>query len=232
MPKHGKKHRKALESVDPTRRYSVAEAVEIIKKVAYAKFDESLNIDIRLGVDSRHADQQVRGTVVLPHGTGKVIRVAVFAEGDQLEEAKAAGAEVAGGADLVTRIKDENFLDFDVAIATPAMMREVGKIGKMLGPRGLMPNPKAGTVTMKVADAVKEAKAGKVEFRLDRTANIHNALGRVSFDAGQLVENAEAFLEAVKKAKPSASKGTYFRSVSLSSTMGPGLRIEYGGGTL
>lgn len=230
MPKHGKKHRAALDQVDTTRRYTIPEAVELIKKVAYAKFNESLNIDIRLGVDSRHADQQVRGTVVLPHGTGKTIRVAVFAEGDQLEEAKAAGAEVFGGADLVTKIREENFLEFDVAIATPPMMREVGKIGKLLGPRGLMPNPKAGTVTMKVGDAVREAKAGKVEFRLDRTANIHNALGRLTFDVPQLVENIEAFLEAVRKAKPSAAKGIYFRSIALSSTMGPGLKIDYATG--
>lgn len=227
MAKRGKKYRAAAAQVDAAKVHTVAEAVALIKKVAFAKFPESLNIDMRLGVDPRHADQQVRGTVILPHGVGKKVRVAVFAEGDDAEAARAAGADVVGGEDLADRVAKENFLDFDVAIATPPMMRVVGRLGKVLGPRGLMPNPKTGTVTKNVADAIREAKAGKVEFRVDRTGNIHNSVGRLTFDETKLAENVDTFIAAVKKAKPSASKGAYLRNISLSSTMGPGLKIEF-----
>lgn len=225
MPKHGKKYRAALEKIDAEKAYPLNEAVALLKEIAFARFNESVDLDLRLGVDPRHADQQVRGTVSLPHGTGKTVRVAVFAKGDKAREAEAAGAEFVGAEDLVSRIQG-GFTDFDAAIATPDMMGQVGRLGKILGPRGLMPNPKTGTVTMDVATAVKEIKAGKVEFRVDKTGNVHAPIGRVSFDVEKLQENLEAFMDTVVRAKPSAAKGTYIRSVTVSSTMGPGFRID------
>lgn len=228
MPKHGKKYREKVQLVDKTQRHDVPEAVKLLRQVTYAKFDESVNLDIRLGVDPRNADQQVRGTVALPHGTGKTVRVAVFAQGDKLKEAEAAGADIVGGEDLVKRIQ-EGFLDFDATIATPDMMRLVGRLGKVLGPRNMMPNPKVGTVTMNIADAVTALKAGQVEYRLDRFGIIHVSVGKLSFGDEQLIDNLNTLLEAVMKAKPAAAKGTYMRSVSLSSTMSPGIRIDPAG---
>lgn len=226
MPKHGKKYRAALEKYDPKKVYSLAEAIDVLKKIAFAKFNETVNLDLKLGVDPRHADQQVRGTVTLPHGTGKTVRVAVFAKGEKAAEAEAAGAEVVGAEDLVAKVA-AGFTDFDAAIATPDMMREVGKLGKILGPRGLMPNPKTGTVTMDVAKAVQEIKAGKVEFRVDKTGNVHVPIGKIQFSNDQLVENAVAVLDAIAKARPAAAKGTYMRSITLSSTMSPGIKVSY-----
>lgn len=226
MPKHGKKYRAALEKYDPKKVYSLAEAIDTLKKIAFAKFNETVNLDLKLGVDPRHADQQVRGTVTLPHGTGKTVRVAVFAKGDKAAEAEAAGAEIVGAEDLVAKVAG-GFTDFDAAIATPDMMREVGKLGKILGPRGLMPNPKTGTVTMDVAKAVQEIKAGKVEFRVDKTGNVHVPIGKIQFSNDQLVENAIAVLDAIAKARPAAAKGTYMRSITLSSTMSPGIKVSY-----
>jgi len=226
MPKHGKKYRAALQQFEPGKVYSLPEAVEILKKVAYARFNETVNLDLKLGVDPRHADQQVRGTVTLPHGTGKTVRVAVFAKGEKAAEAEAAGADIVGAEDLVARVAG-GFTDFDAAIATPDMMREVGKLGKILGPRGLMPNPKTGTVTMDVAKAVQEIKAGKVEFRVDKTGNVHVPIGKIQFSKEQLVENAMAVLDALVKARPAAAKGTYMRSITLSSTMSPGIKVAY-----
>jgi large subunit ribosomal protein L1 len=231
MPKHGKKYRAALEQFEPSKVYSLPEAVEILKKVAYAKFNETVNLDLKLGVDPRHADQQVRGTVTLPHGTGKTVRVAVFAKGEKAAEAEAAGADIVGAEDLVARVAS-GFTDFDAAIATPDMMREVGKLGKILGPRGLMPNPKTGTVTMDVAKAVQEIKAGKVEFRVDKTGNVHVPIGKIQFSKEQLVENAMAVLDALVKARPAAAKGTYMRSITLSSTMSPGIKVAYSPATV
>ena len=226
MPKHGKKYRAALQQFEPGKVYSLPEAVEILKKVAYARFNETVNLDLKLGVDPRHADQQVRGTVTLPHGTGKTVRVAVFAKGEKAAEAEAAGADIVGAEDLVARVAG-GFTDFDAAIATPDMMREVGKLGKILGPRGLMPNPKTGTVTMDVGKAVQEIKAGKVEFRVDKTGNVHVPIGKIQFSKEQLVENAMAVLDALVKARPAAAKGTYMRSITLSSTMSPGIKVAY-----
>jgi len=226
MPKHGKKYRAALEKYDPKKVYSLPEAIDILKKIAFAKFNETVNLDLKLGVDPRHADQQVRGTVTLPHGTGKTVRVAVFAKGDKAAEAEAAGAEIVGAEDLVAKVAG-GFTDFDAAIATPDMMREVGKLGKILGPRGLMPNPKTGTVTMDVAKAVQEIKAGKVEFRVDKTGNVHVPIGKIQFTNEQLLENALAVLDAIAKARPAAAKGTYMRSITLSSTMSPGIKVSY-----
>jgi large subunit ribosomal protein L1 len=226
MPKHGKKYHAALEQYDPTKTYTLPEAVDILKKIAYAKFNETVNLDLKLGVDPRHADQQVRGTVTLPHGTGKQVRVAVFAKGEKAAEAEAAGAEIVGAEDLVAKVAG-GFVDFDAAIATPDMMREVGKLGKILGPRGLMPNPKTGTVTMDVAKAVQEIKAGKVEFRVDKTGNVHVPVGKIQFTKEQLVENAQAVLEAIARAKPAAAKGTYMRSITLSGTMTPGIKVAW-----
>lgn len=224
MPKHGKTYRNRVKLVEGRKLYEVGAAVEVLKKVAYAKFDETVNLDIRLGVDPRQADQQVRGTVALPHGTGKTVRVAVFAKGDKLREAEESGADIAGGPDLVQKILD-GFLDFDAAIATPDMMRDVGKLGKVLGPRNLMPNPKAGTVTMDIKGAITALKAGRVEYKLDRLANIHVVVGKKSFTAEQLADNVRVVLEAIAKARPSAAKGTYMKTVSLHSTMSPGIRI-------
>jgi large subunit ribosomal protein L1 len=226
MPKHGKKFTKAL-ALAPKRENPVPsseEALDIVKKAAFAKFDESVEVAVRLGVDPRHADQVVRGTVVLPHGTGKTVRVLVLAQGEKVKEAEEAGADFAG-LEYVQKIKD-GWLDFDVAVATPDVMGQVGALGRVLGPRGLMPSPKAGTVTFDVAKAVKEIKAGKIEFRVDKTGNLHAPIGRVSFPVDSLQANLAAFMETVVRAKPSASKGTYIRSVTVSSTMGPGVRID------
>ena len=224
MPKSGKKFLAAKGRVEP-RPYVLAEAVKLVRDVRYAKFDESVDLAMLLGVDPKHADQMVRGTVVLPHGTGKSKRVAVIAAGDKFKEAQEAGADHVGGEDLVEKIQG-GFLDFEALVATPDMMRLVGKLGKVLGPKGLMPNPKAGTVTMDVGKAVREIKGGKIEFRVDKTAIIHAPIGKISFDEKKLEENASAFIRAVLKAKPAAAKGKYFRTVSVSSTMGPGVVID------
>ena len=226
MPRHGKKYAKAA-ALAPRREnpaQSSNEALQIVKDAAFAKFDESVEVAVRLGVDPRHADQVVRGTVVLPHGTGKTVRVLVLTQGEKAKEAEEAGADFAG-MEYVQKIKD-GWLDFDVAVATPDVMGQVGALGRVLGPRGLMPSPKAGTVTFDVAKAVKEIKAGKIEFRVDKTGNLHAPIGRVSFPVERLQENLEAFMDTVVRAKPSASKGTYIKSVTVSSTMGPGVRID------
>jgi large subunit ribosomal protein L1 len=226
MSKQGKRFSAALALVDRTKRYALDEAIRLVVETAKAKFDETVELVVRLGVDPRQADQNVRGTVVLPHGTGKFVRVLVFAKGEKEREARDAGADFAGGEDLVKKISTENWLDFDKAIATPDMMGLVGRIGKLLGPRGLMPNPKVGTVTMDVAKAVKELKAGKVEFRVEKAGIVHVAIGKASFGAEKLAENASALLTSLIKAKPAAAKGNYLVSVALSSTMGPGIRID------
>ncbi len=223
--KHGKKYVESAKLVDKTKLYEVAEALELATKTASAKFDETVELHIRLGVDSRHADQQVRGAVVLPNGTGKKVRVAVFAKGDAAKAAEAAGADFVGDMDLLEKIQG-GFMDFDVCIATPDMMGVVGRLGKVLGPRGLMPSPKAGTVTPDAAKAVEEAKAGKIEYRLDKTNIIHCPIGKASFGADKLTENAMALLNAVIKAKPAATKGTYIRSCVVATTMGPGIRVN------
>ena len=225
MPSHGKKYRAAIEQIDRNEKYAVPQAVGLLKQTAYAKFDESVDMDIRLGVDPRNADQQVRGTVILPHGTGKTVRVAVFAKGDAAEEARKAGADAVGAEDLVARIQG-GWLEFDAAVATPDLMREVSKVGKVLGPRGLMPNPKTGTVTPNVGQVVKELKAGKVEYRLDKFANVHCSVGKKSFNAEALAENIQTLLDALLKAKPSSAKGVYMKSISVSTTMGPGIGIH------
>ncbi len=224
--KHGKKYIESAKLVDRATLYDPAEALDLAVKTSSAKFDETVEIHVRLGVDSRHADQQVRGAVVLPNGTGKKVRVAVFAKGDAADAAAAAGAEIVGAEDLVAKIQGEGFLDFDVAIAAPNMMGLVGRLGKVLGPRGLMPSPKAGTVTPDVAKAVEEAKAGKIEYRLDKTNIIHCPIGKVSFGAEKLQENYKTLLDAINKAKPAASKGQYIRSCVVATTMGPGVRIN------
>ena len=220
------KRLKATEAlIDRTKTYSVEEAMEIVKKAPAAKFDESVDLSLRLGVDPKHADQMVRGAIVLPHGIGKTVRVAVFAKGDKEREAREAGADVVGAEDLVEKIQG-GFMDFDSTIATPDLMGQVGRLGKVLGPRGLMPNPKMGTVTFDVARAVREVKAGKVEFRVDKAGNVHVQVGKKSFPQESLVANAMALLEAVVKAKPAASKGVYLRSLTLSTTMGPGIPVD------
>jgi large subunit ribosomal protein L1 len=224
VPKHGKKYRQSAAKVEP-RPYPLNDAIGIAHAASYVKFDETLEIALRLGVDPKHADQMVRGTVVLPHGLGTVSRVLVFASGEKLREAEEAGADVVGGDELAKRIEG-GWLEFDSVVATPDMMRVVGRLGKVLGPRGLMPNPKAGTVTLDVAKAVQEIKAGKVEFRVDKTGIIHAPVGKLSFGADRLRENAEALIGAVMKAKPSAAKGKYVRGVSVSSTMGPGIKVD------
>ena len=224
--KHGKKYLESAKLVDRATLYDPAEALDLAVKTSSAKFDETVEIHVRLGVDSRHADQQVRGAVVLPNGTGKKVRVAVFAKGDAADAAAAAGAEIVGAEDLVAKVQGEGFLDFDVAIAAPNMMGLVGRLGKVLGPRGLMPSPKAGTVTPDVAKAVEEAKAGKIEYRLDKTNIIHCPIGKVSFGAEKLQENYKTLLDAINKAKPAASKGQYIKSCVVATTMGPGVRIN------
>jgi large subunit ribosomal protein L1 len=225
MPHIGKKFEAAAKQVE-SRPYSLNEAVPLVQKIKFAKFDETVEVHMRLGVDPKHADQMVRGTVVLPNGLGKKKVVLVIASGDKQKEAEAAGADIVGGEELVTRIQTENWTDFDAVIATPDMMRSVGKLGKVLGPRGLMPNPKTGTVTQDVATAVKEVKAGKVEFRVDKTGVIHAPVGKVSFTTDKLLENASSLIQAVVKAKPSAAKGKYVRSVTICSTMGPGVALD------
>ena len=224
--KHGKKYVESSKLVDRAKLYDPAEALDVAVKTASAKFDETVEVHVRLGVDSRHADQQVRGAVVLPNGTGKSVRVAVFAKGENAKAAEAAGADVVGAEELAAKIQGEGWMEFDVAIATPDMMGVVGRLGKVLGPRGLMPSPKAGTVTMDVAKAVTEAKAGKIEYRLDKTNIIHCPIGKVSFGCDKLSENFDTLLEAIVKAKPAATKGQYIRSCVVASTMGPGVRIN------
>ena len=224
MPEHGKKFRGALATVDRARTYSLAEAVATVKSAKFTKFDETVDVAVRLGVDPRHADQIVRGTVVLPHGTGKTVKVLVLTQGERVKEAEAAGADFVG-IEYVQKLKD-GWLECDVIVATPDVMGQLGPLGKILGPRGLMPNPKAGTVTMDVGRAVREIKAGKIEFRVDKTGNVHAPIGKVSFSAKQLEENLAAFMETIVKARPAAAKGVYLRSATVSSTMGPGVRLD------
>jgi len=224
--KKGKRYAEAAKLVDRASLYSVADAVALVKKSASAKFDETVEAHIRLGVDGRHADQQVRGAVVLPHGTGKKVKVLVFAKGDKVAEAEEAGADFVGGDELVPRIQNEGWLDFDVVVATPDMMGVVGRLGRILGPKGLMPNPKAGTVTMDVTKAVNDIKAGKIEYRLDKTNIIHVPVGKASFTEEQLADNFHTLMGAIIKAKPSAAKGQYLRSVTVTSTMGPGVKLN------
>lgn len=222
----GKKYQDSVKLVEKSKFYDINEAMDLITKTAKAKFDETVEAHIRLGVDSRHADQQVRGAIVLPHGTGKTSKVLVFAKGPKADEAKAAGADYVGDADLVAKIQGENWFDFDVVVATPDMMGVVGRLGKVLGPKGLMPNPKAGTVTMDVTKAIADIKAGKIEYRLDKSNIIHVPVGKASFDEEKLAENFNALMEAIVKAKPSALKGQYLRSITLTSTMGPGVKVS------
>ena len=224
--KRGKKYSTNAKLIDRTKLYEAKEALDLVCKTAGAKFDETVECHIRLGVDSRHADQQVRGAVVLPHGTGKNIRVLVFAKGEKLNEAEAAGADFFGSEELVTKIQSENWFDYDVIVATPDMMGVVGRLGKVLGPKGLMPNPKAGTVTMDVAKAIKDIKAGKIEYKLDKTNIIHCPIGKVSFAADKLADNFNTLLSAVVKAKPAAAKGQYLKSVTVVSTMGPSVKVS------
>ncbi|OZV10303.1 50S ribosomal protein L1 [Tissierella sp. P1] len=226
MPKRGKNYQDSLKLVDRTTLYDVAEAIELVQKTAKAKFDETIDLSVRLGVDPRHADQQVRGAVVLPHGTGKSKTVLVIAKGDKVKEAEEAGAEYVGGDELVAKIQNEGWLDFDVVVATPDMMGVVGRIGRILGPKGLMPNPKSGTVTFEVGKAINEIKAGKVEYRVDKASIVNVPIGKVSFGTEKLKENFEAVMDAIIKAKPAAAKGKYLRSVAISSTMGPGIKIN------
>jgi large subunit ribosomal protein L1 len=224
MPTQGKKFRASAAKVDRTREYPITDAVTLVKGASFAKFDETVDVAVNLGVDPRHADQVVRGTVVLPHGTGKPVRVLVVTQGDRVREAEAAGAEFVG-IESSPKIKD-GWLDCDVIVATPDVMGQLGQLGRVLGPRGLMPNPKAGTVTMDVAKAVREIKAGKIEFRVDKTGNVHAPVGKVSFSPAQLADNVSAFMDTILRAKPAAAKGTYIRSATVSSTMGPGVRLD------
>ena len=224
--KRGKKYVNAAKLIDKTVQYDAAEAISLVKQSAVAKFDETIEAHIRLGVDGRHADQQVRGAVVLPHGTGKTVRVLVFAKGDKLAEAEAAGADYFGGDELIPKIQNEGWFDFDVVVATPDMMGVVGRLGRVLGPKGLMPNPKAGTVTMDVAKAINDIKAGKIEYRLDKTSIIHVPVGKASFSEEQLNDNFQTLMGAIVKARPSAAKGQYLKSVTLVSTMGPGVKLN------
>ena len=226
MAKKGKKYAEALGKIDRTKLYDAKDALALGSEIATAKFDETVEAHIKLGVDSRHADQQVRGAIVLPHGTGKTKKVLVFAKGDKAKEAEAAGADFVGAEELVQKIQKENWFDFDVVVATPDMMGVVGRLGRVLGPKGLMPNPKSGTVTFDVTKAVQEIKAGKVEYRLDKNNIIHVAIGKVSFGGEKLTENFSVLMNAIIKAKPSAAKGQYLRSVTVASTMGPGIKIN------
>lgn len=223
--KRSKNYRKAKEGVDRVKRYPLEETIRFVKEKAFAKFDESVDINLKLGVDPRHADQIVRGTVSLPHGTGKAVKILVFAQGDKEREARDAGADYVGGDEEIAKIQD-GWVDFDVVVATPDMMGKVGRLGKVLGPRGLMPNPKSGTVTMEISRTVKELKAGKMEFRVDRQGGLSASIGKVSFEVQQLMDNAVAFLEAIMRAKPPAAKGTYIKSAAISSTMGVGLKLD------
>ncbi len=225
MAKVGKKYSEAAKQFDRYHQYDIKEAIEIVKKIASAKFDETVEVAFRLGVDPRKADQQIRGAVVLPHGTGKVQRVLVFAKGEKVKEAEAAGADYVGDEDLVNKIQ-QGWFDFDVVVATPDMMATVGKLGRVLGPKGLMPNPKTGTVTFDVERAVQEIKAGKIEYRTDKVGNIHAPIGKVSFEDEKLIENLETVIDTLTKAKPASAKGQYFRNVVISSTMGPGVKIN------
>ena len=224
--KHGKKYVDSFKAIDKAKQYDAPEALELAAKGAKAKFDETIELHIRLGVDSRHADQQVRGAVVLPNGTGKTVRVCVFCKEDKYEAAKAAGADYVGGMDLVEKITKENWMDFDVVVASPDMMGVVGRLGRVLGPKGLMPNPKAGTVTMDVTKAVNDIKAGKIEYRLDKTNIIHVPVGKASFTSEQLNDNFQSLMGAINKAKPSSLKGQYIKSATLTSTMGPGVKVN------
>jgi large subunit ribosomal protein L1 len=225
MAKRGKKYVEAAKLVDRFKAYSVTEAIELVKKTSIAKFDATVEVAFRLGVDPKKADQQIRGAVVLPHGTGKVQRVLVFAKGEKAKEAEAAGADYVGDADYINKIQ-QGWFDFDVIVATPDMMGEVGKLGRILGPKGLMPNPKTGTVTFDVARAVKEIKAGKVEYRVDKAGNIHVPIGKISFDSEKLVDNFTTIYETILKVKPAAAKGTYVKNVTVTSTMGPGIKVD------
>nr|WP_207649293.1 50S ribosomal protein L1 [Butyrivibrio fibrisolvens] len=225
MMKHGKKYVEAAKLIEKAKLYEADEAIALVKKSASAKFDETVELHIRTGCDSRHADQQIRGAVVLPNGTGKTVKVLVFAKGTKLDEAQAAGADYVGGDELIPKIQNEGWLDFDVVVATPDMMGVVGRLGKVLGPKGLMPNPKAGTVTMDVAKAIADIKAGKIEYRLDKANIVHVPIGKASFTEQQLTENYNAIMEAISKAKPSSVKGQYLKSISLATTMGPGVKI-------
>ncbi|MGN0506216.1 MAG: 50S ribosomal protein L1 [Lachnospiraceae bacterium] len=224
--KRGKKYNESAKLIDRTVQYDTAEAISLVKKSAVAKFDETIEAHIRLGVDGRHADQQVRGAVVLPHGTGKTVKVLVFAKGDKVAEAEAAGADYVGGDELIPRIQNDGWFDFDVVVATPDMMGVVGRLGRVLGPKGLMPNPKAGTVTMDVTKAIADIKAGKIEYRLDKTNIIHVPVGKASFTEEQLADNFQTLMGAIIKAKPASAKGTYLRSVTIASTMGPGVKVN------
>ena len=224
--KRGKRYSESLKKVDRSVQYEAADAVRVVKSAATAKFDETVELHIRTGCDGRHADQQVRGAVVLPHGTGKTVRVLVFAQGDKANEAEAAGAEYVGGMEYVDKIMKENWFDFDVVVATPDMMKFVGRLGRVLGPKGMMPNPKSGTVTMDVANAIKDIKAGKVEYRLDKTNIIHCPIGKASFGTEKLQENLDTLMGAIVKAKPAAAKGQYIKSCAVTSTMGPSVRIN------
>ena len=224
--KRSKKYREAAALVDKSIQYDAADAIALVKKASSVKFDETVELHIRTGCDGRHAEQQIRGAVVLPNGTGKTVRVLVFAKGAKLDEATAAGADFVGGEELIPKIQNEGWLDFDVVVATPDMMGVVGRLGRVLGPKGLMPNPKAGTVTMDVTNAVKEIKAGKIEYRLDKSNIIHVPIGKVSFEEEKLQENFQAVMDAVIKAKPSAVKGAFLKSVTLASTMGPGIKLN------
>lgn len=227
MATAGKRFRAAVTKVDRTREYAISDAVVLVKAAAFAKFNETVDVAVRLGVDPRHADQVVRGTVVLPHGTGKSVRVLVIAQGDKAKEAEAAGADFAG-MEFIQKLKD-GWLECDVIVATPDVMGQFGQLGRILGPRGLMPNPKAGTVTMDVTKAVREIKAGKIEFRVDKTGNVHAPIGKINFSAQQLAENLQAFMDTIVRAKPAAAKGHYIQSATVSSTMGPGVRLEMAG---
>ncbi len=226
MAKHGKSYKDARARVDATREYAPQDAVRLLKELKRSKFDETLEVHVRTGLNVRHADEQLRGTIALPHGLGKDIKVAVFAQGDKLREAGEAGADYVGGEDLAKRVQEENFTDFDVAIATPDMMPVVGRLGRVLGPQGKMPNPKVGTVTMDVRRAVEESKSGKVEYRTDRTAIVHLSVGKLSFEDDKLLENYQAVMEEITRAKPSSAKGKYIQTVILASTMGPGIKVD------
>lgn len=222
----GKRYKEALKLVEASKYYEPKEALDVIINMPKAKFDETVELHVKLGVDSKYAEQQVRGVVVLPHGTGKTLKVLVFAKGEKLEEAKSAGADFVGGEELIPKIEKENWFDYDVIVATPDMMGVVGRLGKVLGPKGLMPNPKSGTVTMDVTKAIKDIKSGKIEYRLDKTNIIHCPIGKVSFGVDKLVENFETLMSAIVKAKPAAAKGQYLRTISLTTTMGPGLKVN------
>jgi large subunit ribosomal protein L1 len=226
LASHGKRYDQGRSTIDRERAYAPLEAIRLLKGLPASKFDETVEVHFRLGLNVRHADQQLRGTLMLPHGSGKEMRVAVFAEGEKAKEAEDAGADIVGSADLAQRIQDEGFTDFDVAIATPDQMGVVGRLGRILGPRGLMPNPRTGTVTNDVGKAVSEAKAGKLEYRTDRGANVHVALGKLSFDERRLLENYAAVVEEIARAKPAAAKGRYIRSITIASTMGPGIKVD------